>query len=100
MTRRGRRRSRAAGNGGGPLDAAKLLHDTVILWPPRATSVRALAHLRAAQRLLRGVYALHVLIHVNKAIRATERQIARDRPAQGSLLELEAAAIEVDGIPV
>jgi hypothetical protein len=50
---------------------------------------RALAHLRAAQRLLRGVYALEVLIPLNRAIRATERRLAANRPVQGAL-ELEA----------
>ena len=54
---------------------------------------RAVQHLRAAQHLLRGVYALDVLVPLNKAIRLAERHLAADRPAQGTLA-LEAPALD------
>jgi hypothetical protein len=60
---------------------------------------RALAHLQAARRLLRELFALDALIPLNKAIAATERRLARDRPAQGALaLELEAPTLEPDHV--
>ena len=49
----------------------------------------ALGHLRAAQRLLRGAYALAALVPLGKAIRATERLLTTGRPVQPTL-ELEA----------
>jgi len=58
---------------------------------------RALAHLRAAQRLLRAAYALDVLIHLNRAIRVAEGRLQQNRPAQPPLA-FEAA--DVDGVPV
>jgi hypothetical protein len=58
---------------------------------------RALAHLRAAQRLLRAAYALDVLIPLNRAIRLAEARLARPRPTQPPLA-FEAA--DVDGAPV
>ena len=46
---------------------------------------QAVQHLRAAQRLLRGVYALDVLVPLNRAIRIAERRLVEDRPAQAPL---------------
>ena len=58
---------------------------------------RALAHLRAAQRLLRAAYALDVLVHLNRAIRITEGRLTQNRPQQPPLA-FEAS--DVDGAPV
>jgi hypothetical protein len=46
---------------------------------------RALQHLRAAQRLLRGIYALRAIAPVNKAIAVCEDLLRRGRPAQPPL---------------
>lgn len=46
---------------------------------------RALQHLRAAQRLLRGVYALRALAPLNKAIAVADDLLRRGRPAQPPL---------------
>ena len=46
---------------------------------------QALLHLHAAQRLLRGAYALRALAAVNKAIRWTDAALAHGRPVQPRL---------------
>ena len=46
---------------------------------------QALLHLQAAQRLLRGAFALRAVAVVNKAIRAVEAALSQNRPVQPRL---------------
>lgn len=57
---------------------------------------KALLHLQAAQRLLRGALALGPLTAVNKAIRATEAVLSQNRPVQPQLA-LEADELSLSG---
>lgn len=46
---------------------------------------RALLHLEAARRLLRGVFALRAVVAVSRAIRLTEAVLSQPRPRQPRL---------------
>ena len=60
---------------------------------------RALLHLEAAKRLLRGVFALRAVVAVGRAIRLTEALLSQQRPVQPRLA-LEADDDQISALGV